>query len=391
MSRRTAALAFAAMLVGVIAIFGWPSAGDPGDPPAQPTRVANEPEVELRTTVIVRVTAGGSPVPGAAVMIQESAEHPIPSLASALTGNDGTASLSVPRGAWHLVVAHRELARHRARLDAQAELVELTVALERGVRIEGSVVDSSGRAVSDATVRALKTESDDEVSHQKTGSDGTFSLPGLDPRSYRLYVHSGRHRPRWEGPIDFTSHGEVRRLVVRLEDGRTIAGRVVDADGRPIAGASVGSADDGSSIVSSDEQGRYELAGLGEFPVSLFATAPGFGATHLRGVAPGKRNVEIVLERAASLDGRLTLGEGVSRVMISVCRHDEWFDKEICVARRLYEPPEPTFALANLPPGAFELVVEAEGHRTARVPVTLLPGQNITVQPVVLSPETLQR
>src|SRR5690606_12451932 len=104
-------------------------------------------------------------------------------------------------------------------------------------------------------------------------------------------------------------------------------------------------------------QGRFELAGLGDEPVNIYATAPGYGPTHLSDMRPGARGVRIVLERAATLSGSVTLAGQARSLMVSLCRHDERIDDELCVARRMYEPPEASFALEELPAGSFDVVL----------------------------------
>jgi hypothetical protein len=292
-------------------------------------------------------------------------------------------------GTRELVIVHPELARHRRNVELVADRVELTISLERGVRIEGSVVDGRGRPVAEAIVRALGETSDREYGQDSTDPSGAFRIAGLDVGSYRLYVRTGRHRPHYEGPVRLARHGDSTRVAIRLEDGSTLSGRVVDAQRQPVSGASVGSSDDGSALVSTDELGRFELAGLADGPVNVFASSAGFAPTQLRGVRAGDRNLEIVLEHAASLDARITLAVAANKLTVSVCKHDAHFDKEICVARKLYEPPEPNISLEGLPVGEHELVVEADGHATARIPVSLSPGRNFTVPLVTLAKTTL--
>lgn len=393
MSRR-AAIGVAVVVVLVLAIVGsWPrerGAKTSGQPTVVQSAASADAPAHV-ATLVVRVVASGQPLAGTAVVVQEDAQHPFPPLASSLTGPDGVARLAVPFGSWHLVVGHPEFARHRRALEVVGERVELEVLLERGVRIEGRVVDAEGAAVADAALRVVAATSHDEYAQQKTDSHGAFAIPGLDVGTYRLYVHTGRHQPRWEGPIRFSEHGEVRRVHIRLEASRTLAGRVVDTDGNPIPEASVGAADEGSLLVTTDAEGRFELGGLGDRPSSVFATAPGYAPTHLRGVRPGGRNLELVLERPASVEGRLDVtGVGVS-VMVSVCRHDDWYDKELCVARRLFDPPRSEIVLENLPVGPHELVIEARGYRTVRVPVSLSPGQKVTVEGLRLTPDDASR
>jgi hypothetical protein len=115
--------------------------------------------------------------------------------------------------------------------------------------------------------------------------------------------------------------------------------------------------------------------------------APGFAATHVRGIRPGGRNVDIALQRPARIEGQVTLARPSAQVMVSLCRPDEVAGEELCVARRLYQPPEPSFSLEDLPSGRHDLVIDADGHRTARVVVTLSPGQSFTVAPLELVAE----
>jgi hypothetical protein len=391
MSRRVAAVLAIGLALLVLVVWLAPDRSGPAMP--APSAIgaagARQPEPappERHATVRVRVSSGGAPLAGAAVVVERAAQHSFPPLGSALTGADGVATLTgLPLGSWQLLVVHPERARHRRALELVAEHVELEVSLERGVRIEGSVVDRHGRALADATVRALAPTSNAEHGKQQTDANGAFAIAGLDLGDYRLYVHTGRHRPHWEGPLQFRQHGELRRVRIELEDGRTLSGRVVDAHGDAVVGAHVGASDEGSALVTSDRQGRFELAGLADAPVNIYATAPGHGPTQLRGVLPGGKPIQIVLERAASISGELRLESRAPAVMVSVCRYDPHFGEEICVARQRYQPPEPRFALENLPVGPHDLVIEAEGHSTARVAVILSPGQNFTVSLVVLA------
>jgi hypothetical protein len=392
MGRRLAAALVAGL--GLLALALWlatdrragtseepPSAGasfSQGEPPAS---------TESRKSLVrVRVSSEGGPVSGAAVVVERGDDQPLPPLASALTGPDGAATLSpVPFGSWRLLVVHGELAKHRRPIEVVAERVELEVSLERGVRIEGSVIDSRGRGVKEATVRVISASSNTEHARQESDSSGAFAIAGLDLADYRLYVHTGRHRPRWMGPQRFGRHGELWRVVVELEEGRTLSGKVVNASGEPVAGAHVGAADEGSALTSADPQGRFELGGLADGPVNVYATAPGYGPSHVRGVFPSGKPIEILLELAASISGELRLEAPASSVMVSVCRHDPQIADELCIARQRYEPPSTSFLLENLPVGVYDLVIEADAHDSQRVSVSLSPGQNFTVPRVVLS------
>jgi hypothetical protein len=393
MSRHVAAALACILALVVIVLWLWLAPERrAGTPDARPSGAAGSSELppapapSRSASLSVRVSSGGVPVSGASVVVERDRAQPLPPLGSALTGQDGVATISgLPFGSWQLLVVHSELAKHRGAVELVAERVVIEVSLERGVRIEGSVVDGRRRAVDDATVRVLSASSNVEYAKQQTDASGAFVITGLDPADFRLYVHTGRHRPRWEGPLRFSRHGESRRVAIQLEDGRTLSGKVIDAHGEPVTGAHVGAADEGSALTTTDAQGRFELAGLADAPVNVYATAPGYGPSHLGGALPGGKPIEILLERAASVTGELRLQAPAQSVMVSVCRPDpKMAGGGLCIARQRYEPPTPRFMLENLPVGTHDLVIEAQGHRTARVSVSLSPGQNFTVPLVAL-------
>jgi hypothetical protein len=169
-----------------------------------------------------------------------------------------------------------------------------------------------------------------------------------------------------------------------LDDGAVIAGRVVDSAGQAVSGAHVGASHDGVGVVRSNAEGEFELTGLTNEAVNLFATAPGFAPRQLTGLRPGKRGVEIVLEAPASVSGRVRAPTASGSVLVSVCRFDEHFEKDLCIARASVEAPY-DFRLEDLPSGRFDVVVEAPGQSTVRRAIALSPGQNFSVGLVEIS------
>jgi hypothetical protein len=171
--------------------------------------------------------------------------------------------------------------------------------------------------------------------------------------------------------------------VVRLDAGRFISGRVLDSAGSPIAGAHVGSSDEGASLATTDADGRFELGGMASEPVSVFATATGYAPRQLRGVRPGAAGFDISLEAPASVSGSVRVGSAPS-LSVSVCHLDPYLKEEICVARRLLDPPQAEFRIDGLPSGGFDVVLEAPGYSEERVRVTLRPGATERIAPVTL-------
>lgn len=120
------------------------------------------------------------------------------------------------------------------------------------------------------------------------------------------------------------------RLLVPLSPGARLMGRVLDAQGRPVAGARVGTEDgdrenpplalpagvrirNANDSALSGADGAFELSGLvsRQRPVLVVARHPDFVRTVQREVllpAPGASlELELRLERGATLEGRVTL------------------------------------------------------------------------------------
>lgn len=253
--------------------------------------------------------------------------------------------------------------------------------------ILGLVVDQQGRTVPEATLRVLALDSFQELAPPVvTRSDGRFELRSLALGTMRLYGHSGRHRPSWVGPISLDAAGERREVTVVLRAGRAISGRVVDDTGAPVAGARVGASDEGPALATTGEDGAFALHGLGDAPVNVFAIAAGFAPRHKPRVAAGSSGVLLTLERPASVSGHLDASLTRPRSLrVRVCHHDERVGRELCVASRIYDPAEPSFSVGGLPSGKYQVLLEADDGRAARISVTLAPGQTLALDDVRLA------
>ena len=78
-----------------------------------------------------------------------------------------------------------------------------------------------------------------------SGPDGRFTFTGIDPGSYSVTVDKAGFAPVSPGPgrpptsVDLTAGARRDDIVVTLQRGGVIAGRVVDATGEPISGVRV--------------------------------------------------------------------------------------------------------------------------------------------------------
>lgn len=200
------------------------------------------------------------------------------------------------------------------------------------VRISGTVRDASNRPVPDATVWLVEPDLELEgvaelLSESKSGADGAFSFFEVVGKSTWLHLiaRDSRGRLGWNS-------GSVGPGInsIRLRDARDLRGRVIDADGRPIAGARVvprsffrPASNQTSSAWSAelfpalrtlleghtDKDGGFSLPQIPEqVLVRCEISAPGFGSGYAD--LDFKAPVVVKLERPGTISGALAPLQG---------------------------------------------------------------------------------
>jgi beta-lactamase regulating signal transducer with metallopeptidase domain/protocatechuate 3,4-dioxygenase beta subunit len=115
----------------------------------------------------------------------------------------------------------------------QAPSVHADLTLDPGRTLAGKVVDPDGKPLAGADVFSL---ADPEVgAHQRTLDGAEFTIYALDPsRPRRLYFY---HEERRLGGTLVVRGDEAGPITARLEPMGSIHGRLVDGQGKPLAGA----------------------------------------------------------------------------------------------------------------------------------------------------------
>lgn len=126
------------------------------------------------------------------------------------------------------------------------------VALEPQAILRGQVVDPEGAPVAGATVGPARTGSGNSISgdtlfNATTDEQGRFEvrLPASGAVEYNLVAHDGDWRTSraWANgygePLRTTPGQTLEGLELRLTKGANVRGRVVDVQGRPVAGKEV--------------------------------------------------------------------------------------------------------------------------------------------------------
>jgi protocatechuate 3,4-dioxygenase beta subunit len=337
--------AFVDLAPGTYEIDVW----TPGMPSRNVTvRVGSEADpapVEIRFAAgrSIRVTVvddAGAPVPWAYLFV-EGASGPH----NTVTPLDakGSASLLVPDSVTSLTVETwggggddpRRFLEEGRDFPIDPKASEMRCVLTRGLVLSGRVVGPDGAPVARAGVQVRK--GGEYVTSATTADDGTFdvTVAAGGPYSVVLDGRTGSY-PRVKdsglaGVVEDVAAGATDVLVrahpAARDRKQTV--RVVDPDGRPLAGAKV-SAEWGSQVgksaeAATDATGQAELTGLPEYPCSWKASPPPDASELVttyggEDSAPSPRAVEITMRRGLHVHGRVVVPEAASgqRVRLEV-------------------------------------------------------------------------
>ena len=122
------------------------------------------------------------------------------------------------------------------RVEASPDATEVEIRMGDGLTIAGRVRDEAGRPMPGMTVVA--SDAGGFVPHRlawaESGSDGAFRIDGVGPKEVELAIEATNETPS-SAPVRAKGGATGVALVVRRAS--TASVRVVDAEGRPVAGA----------------------------------------------------------------------------------------------------------------------------------------------------------
>ena len=235
-------------------------------------RVIELPEPGQRNGIVIRLLPTrritgvvldpeGDPVAGASVRPMAGAELPGESMT---TGDDGAFAVKVGRfetsmrpARWRRQVLIERKPFLPALLFVFVDQGNRRIVLQRPTPLEGTVVDAEKRLVAGADVRVAASGIGFET---RTDKSGRFRFPGAAParRSYGahpgtidVFVDAGSRGHREYRWVPWTPGVPLR---IALPPSRRLRGRVVDPEGRGVAGVFI----QPSSF--SDDDGRFEIA-----------------------------------------------------------------------------------------------------------------------------------
>lgn len=184
-------------------------------------------------------------------------------------------------------------------------------------KLTGRVVDENGRGIPFASV-GLSTMLAERIAYEPwrfisnapepvptTDENGRFELTDLPQGSeVRVYVNATGRGGAWSklATIDSQTPTVLADVVLRKAT-RTVRGRVVTGDGRPLAEARVRVHDFARVETTTGADGAFEMKEAPDGELLLVAGANGYESTNRKTPAEGPGDVELKLRRDSSLFG----------------------------------------------------------------------------------------
>jgi protocatechuate 3,4-dioxygenase beta subunit len=333
-------------------------------PLKQPIRThADTPAVDAERTTLVRgpgiegviVNERGRPVKGVTVMANQGQFA-----ADAGEGRGWSSTMTDEQGRFGLyglnegeynVQPYRRGSYGETR-KAPTGTTDLRLTLRPAGELKGRVL-CRGQPVVGAHVQALRTDRPEtDVSRYlasgRTGAQGLFTITPLPPDGdFAIRIDHDDYR-------DLTVEGVVAGRSVRdfmLEAGVRVGGTVVDADGNPVAQVGlVVRAGEESKFVRSGADGAWSAGGLGDGGITVEVMAgSGYVRQDAVAVAAGSTGVRIVVERGASITGRLVGTVPAGPVQVEAVAEDG------TVASAALVTDGSSFRIMGLPQGPYTL------------------------------------
>ncbi|MBI4607152.1 MAG: carboxypeptidase regulatory-like domain-containing protein [Planctomycetes bacterium] len=347
----------------------------------------------------------------------------------ARTGADGTFAVRAPRigGTTFEVVASRPgLATSRAgpfpQDGGEAGWPFVEIQLGEGASVEGRVTSLDGAPVSGARVRIWR---DAQVPEEATlftqllpqsvgeaaysAKDGTYRLRRIEPGSYRVEGRAQGYARKTLGPVEVRAESSPARIDFALEPGGSLAGRVVDHEGKPLRGIEVVAfplgetssppPDEEDELVQSgalgaaaavtDADGAYAVDHLAGGEHRVLARARGFEPASIAPVVPGEPLADLVLVPHARIAGRVrdtATGALLQSFEVRLDRKDaEGAFREDHRMARDVDDASGRFACEGLRAGEWRVRVLSREHAAWQGAVSVPPGEEVELD-VVLAP-----
>lgn len=282
---------------------------------------------------------------------------------------------------------------------AAGELRRVSLDAAIGASIAGRVVDPAGSPLAGAEIRVTTTHTSNGGERTSwsppvtTATDGRFLVQGLEPGTHVVHATllDFRDATLPLGPIgDAETRADVELV---LDEGGTISGRVVWPDG---SGAAQAEVDVGNSVErdlrfqeaptwKTDDEGRFELKGLGAGPFTVRASHDGQATSadahpwtaQVKDVAVGTHGLVLTLDAGHAITGRVVDQDGAPQQSFRVTVQPAGSDKRDGVRTQEFTTGEADagrFVLRGLTEGAWNVSASTDQHAPSAAVTCSVPN-----------------
>jgi protocatechuate 3,4-dioxygenase beta subunit len=209
----------------------------------------------------------GKPIADAKVEVPETANR------SAQTDDKGNAKLKGVHPGWVVVQASATgyaAGSTMVSVGSGGAVGHASLVLRKGVALSGRVIDETGKPL--AKVKLVVNDPNGwhrDHGEQTSDDKGQFAFPAVAPGSHAISAVDGEHAPVQSNPITVTAERPVTGIEIVMKAGGSIAGTVVDLEGKPQAYATVRVAGKDAEMwrtaarqATTDQKGKFEVRGL---------------------------------------------------------------------------------------------------------------------------------
>ena len=214
----------------------------------------------------------------------------------------------------------------------EGALTEIVLRAHPGATVSGRVVDGAGAAVAGANVAMVYLDvnrilfsSDGRTEPITTDAQGMFRVERVAAGRVAFIAAADGQAPSNIEERAVVDGGWYDDLELRLGEGATVSGRVVDDQKQPLASAKVEvrpfeRPNDPEFLkmalkirrieVTTDAEGRFTANGMSGERLVVTASKPGYTTAVRMGVKLDAKDVEVELQRGAVVKGKVVLADG---------------------------------------------------------------------------------
>lgn len=191
--------------------------------------------------------------------------------------------------------------------------------LKPGFSLRVSVVDKSNNPIPNATLRLdsslknpfIRTQKDQDAFIGTTDGGGTYEFRNLPKGQMAMQVSARGFGSRSVPNLSFKEESPALTQEVVLDEGKWIAGKVVDESGRPVANARVdatsySSQNPSRGTTTSTATGQFVVEDLAEGTYVLVVTAENYALKRENRINAGESEVNVVLAALGTVTGRVS-------------------------------------------------------------------------------------